>query len=127
MIVEYAGGMKLIAHHRDLELVSDQPQDGGGQNAAMTPTEIFVASLPMCVAVYVLHFAKRHDIPVEGMKIEADHHMADDPRRVAAIRVTVKMPQPVTPQHQAALQRTAEQCVVHNSLTTPPDVAISVA
>ena len=54
MIVEYAGGMTFVARHRGLEAVSDQPEKGGGRNAAMTPTELFVASLGMGVAVYVV-------------------------------------------------------------------------
>ena len=125
MIVEYAGGMKLVARHRGLEATSDQPEDGGGENSAMTPTELFVASLAMCVGVFVLYFASRHDIRVEGMKIEAEHEMAPDPRRVGAIQVRVHMPEPVEERYQAALQRTAEHCVVHNSLRQPPKVAIS--
>jgi len=125
MIVEYVGGMKFVTRHRGLELTSDQPESGGGGNTAMTPTEMFVASLAMCVGVYVAYFASRHDIAMEGMKIEADHQMSDDPRRVAAIQVRVKMPEPVDPKYQAALQRTAEHCVVHNSLREPPNVAIS--
>ena len=126
MIVEYAGGMKLVARHRGLEATSDQPESSGGENTAMTPTELFLASIAMCVGIYVLYFATRHEIAVEGMKIEIDHQMSDDPRRVGAIQVRVKMPEPVDPQYQAALQRTAEHCVVHNSLRNPPDVVIAV-
>lgn len=126
MIVEYAGGMKLIAHDRGLQAVSDQPENGGGEDTAMTPTKLFIASLAMCVGVFVLYFAKRHEIPVEGMRIEADHQMADGPRRVAAIQIRVHMPQPVAPRHRAALQRAAEQCVVHNTLRQPPNVTVSM-
>lgn len=125
MIVKYAGGMKLIANHRNLTLISDQPESGGGADSAMTPTEIFVASLAMCVGVFIVHFASRHHIPLEGMKIETDYRMADDPRRVEAIQVQVHMPEPVDERYRAALQRTAEHCVVHNTLRNPPGVAIS--
>lgn len=126
MIVEYAGGMKLVVHHRGLEATSDQPESSGGENTAMTPTELFLASLAMCVGIYVVYFASRHEIAVEGMKIEVDYQMSEDPRRVGAIQVRVKMPEPIEPRYQAALQRTAEHCVVHNSLRNPPDVVIAV-
>ena len=127
MIVEYAGGMKLVARHRGFEMVSDQPTSGGGEGTAMTPTEVFVASLAMCVGVFVLYFAKRHGIPVEGMRIETDWQMAEGPRRVGAIQVAVTMPQAVSAQHRSALQRAAEQCVVHNTLHHEPKVSISVS
>jgi len=126
MIVEYAGGKKFVVHHRGLEATSDQPESSGGGNTAMTPTELFVASLAMCVGLFVLYFASRHEIAVEGMKVEADYQMSEDPRRVGAIQVRVKMPEPVEPRYQAALQRTAEHCVVHNSLRHPPAVAIAL-
>jgi uncharacterized OsmC-like protein len=127
MIIEYAGGRKLIARHRGLQVLSDQPESGGGENTAMTPTELFVASLALCVGAFVVYFAQRHDIQLEGMKIETDYQMSDNPRRVGAIQVRVHMPGPVSERHQAALQRTAEHCVVHNTLHEPPDVVISVA
>lgn len=126
MIVEYAGGRKLIARHRGLQVLSDQPESGGGENTAMTPTELFVASLALCVGAFVVYFAQRHDIRLEGMKIETDYQMSDGPRRVGAIQVRVHMPGPVSERHQAALQRAAEHCVVHNTLHEPPDVVISV-
>ena len=127
MIIEYAGGRKLIARHRGLQVLSDQPESGGGENTAMTPTELFIASLALCVGAFVVYFAQRHDIQLEGMKIETDYQMSDNPRRVGAIQVRVHMPGPVSKRYQAALQRTAEHCVVHNTLHEPPDVVISVA
>ena len=54
----------------------------------MSPPEVFAASLATCVGVYVLNFAKRHDIRVEGMKISADWQIAEDPRRVLDQRRT---------------------------------------
>ncbi len=57
MIIEYAGGRKLIARHRDLQVLSDQPESGGGENTAMTPTELFIASLALCVGAFVVYFA----------------------------------------------------------------------
>jgi uncharacterized OsmC-like protein len=126
MLIEYLGGMKLIARHQGLEVLSDQPVDQGGDNTAMTPTQLFVASLAMCVGVYVLAFARRHQIPVEGMKIESDYQMAEAPYRVSAIRVKVIMPQAVSEAHRAALERAAEGCVVHNAFHHPPETTISV-
>jgi len=76
MIVEYAGGMKPIAHDRGLQAVGDQPEHGGGEGTAMTPTKLFIASLAMCVGIFVLYLAKRHEMPFENMRIEVNHQMA---------------------------------------------------
>ena len=126
MLIDYLGGMKLIARHQGFEVVCDQPEDWGGENSAMTPTQLFVASFAMCVGTYVLIFAKRHDLAVEGMKIETEYQMAQDPYRVGAIQVKVVMPAPVSDEHRAALQRAAEGCVVHNAFHDPPETSIVV-
>jgi len=126
MIVKYDGGMKFVTHHRGLTLVSDQPKDGGGENTAMNPTEIFIASLGMCVGVYVVGFAKRHDLPVDGLAIEVEYEYAERPRRISAISVRVKMPAPVPPRQFAALQRVAESCLVHRTLLAPPKITVEL-
>lgn len=127
MLIEYAGGMKLIARHRGLEVATDQVRDQGGDDTALTPTELFIAALGTCAGVYVLNFAKRHDLPVEGLRIEVDYSYAERPRRVGSVQIRVRMPQPVGEQEGVALQRVAEQCLVHNSLRQPPEVTISVS
>lgn len=126
IVVEYAGGMKLVAHHRGLEVVSDQPEKEGGGDTAVTPTELLVTSLGMCVGVFVLYFAKRHEIAVKGMRIETDYEMVEGPRRVGKMQVRVKMPGELSEQERATLQRVAEQCVVHNTLQHPPEIDVSV-
>ena len=126
MIIEYLGGMKLVTRHQGLEVVCDQPEEEGGENSAMTPTQLFVASLAMCAGSYVLFFAKRHDIRVEGMKIETEYQMAKNPYRVGSIQVTVLLPAPISEDLRAALQRSAEGCVVHNSLHDAPETSIVI-
>jgi uncharacterized OsmC-like protein len=127
MLIEYAGGMKLVAHHRGFQVVTDQTEKDGGDDTAMTPTELFIAALGTCSGVYALNFAKRHNIPVAGMKIEADYTYAERPRRVGSVRIRISLPQPVAEQLRVGLQRAAEQCLVHNSLRQPPEVSISVS
>ena len=126
MRIEYAGGMKLIASHRGHTVVTDQTPKDGGDDTALTPTELFIASLGTCPLVYVLAFAKRHNIPVEGLTADVDYQIVDHPRRVGRFNVTIHLPAPVSDQHRAALQRAAEQCLVHNSLLQPPEVRVTV-
>jgi len=126
VIVEYAGGSKFVARHRGLEVVSDQPVEKGGENAGMTPPELFIVALGACVGVYVVRFAERHDIPLEGLTVEADYETAEDPRRIGSIKVKVKLPQPPPEKYREALLRSARQCMVHNTITHCPQVDISL-
>lgn len=126
MHIQYAGGMKLIAHHRGHQVISDQTPKDGGDDTAFTPTELFIASLATCPMFYVLAFAKRRQIPVEGMTAEVDYEIVDNPRRVGKFSVTIHLPEPVSEPHRAALQRAAEQCLVHNTLVQPPPIVVRV-
>jgi putative redox protein len=50
----------------------------------------------------------------------------DRPARVAAIRITVRVPDGFPAERRAALAAVAFHCTVHNSLTTPPEVSITL-
>ena len=126
MRIEYGGGMKLITHHRGHTVITDQVVEQGGEGTALTPAELFLASLGTCPMVYVLAFAKRHSLPVEGLTADVDYEIVDNPRRVGSFTVTIHLPAPVSDSHRAALQRAAEQCLVHNSLLQPPPVIVRV-
>ncbi len=126
MLIEYAGGMKLTINHRGHQVVTDQIEAQGGDDSALTPTELFVGALGSCAGVYVLGFAKRHGVLVDGLRIEVEYTYAEHPRRVGSVQIQVKMPQPVEAHLLSGLQKAAEQCLVHNSLRQPPQVSISV-
>jgi putative redox protein len=126
MRIEYGGGMRLVAHHRGHTVPTDQPAKDGGNDGAVTPTELFIASLGTCPLVYVLTFAKRHGIPMEGLTADVEYEIADRPRRVGSVTIRINLPEPVSEPHRVALQRAAEQCLVHNTLQVPPEVRIEI-
>jgi hypothetical protein len=45
---------------------------------------------------------------------------------VGSVTVRINLPEPVSEPHRAALQRAAEQCLVHNSLVMPPTVKVEI-
>ena len=54
--------------------------------------------------------------------------MADGrPARVGAVRLRITVPGGVPPQRTGALLAVASHCTVHNTLTAPADVAITLA
>lgn len=113
---------------RQHHLLVDQPAEAGGGDAAPTPTELFVASLAACVAFYAGRYLSRHDLPRDGLAVSADYDMAADrPARVAAVRLTIQLPDGVPAARHAPLLAVASHCTVHNSLTNAPEVSVSLA
>ena len=112
-----------IRHHR---LRVDQPVADGGEDTAPTPTELFVSSLAACVAFYARRFLARHDLPTNGLSVEADYSLATRPARVGGITVRLRVPDGVPDDKAAALLAVASHCTVHNTLEAPPAVTIDL-
>ena len=105
----------------------DQPVDTGGTDKAPTPTELFAASLAACVAFYAGRYLDRHGIDRHGLRVRADYDLATDrPARVAAIRVSVHPPDGFPADRIPALTAVANLCTVHNTLSNPPEVTVTV-
>lgn len=114
----------MVRGHR---IVVDQPASAGGNDTAPTPTELFVASLASCVAFYAGRYLTRHGCTRTGLAVSASYELATDrPARVSQIRITVKVPTDLPQERWPALAAVAQHCTVHNSLHTPPDVAIDL-
>ena len=127
MRVEHRGGDKFDINVRGHVVRVDQPVKDGGDDTAPTPTELFIASLASCVAFYARRFLARHDLPTDGLAVEATFEMGSKPARVAGIEVRIIVPEGVPAERLGALLAVATHCTVHNTLTTEPEVSITLA
>jgi putative redox protein len=127
MRVEHRGGDTFDINVRGHVVRVDQPVKDGGEDTAPTPTELFIASLASCVAFYARRYLVRHDLPTDGLAVEATFDMGDKPARVAGIDVRLIVPEGVPAERLDALLAVAAHCTVHNTLTTEPEVSITLA
>ncbi|MGC3973415.1 MAG: OsmC family protein [Nitrospira sp.] len=124
--VAYQGGTRydiLSDRHR---VVTDQPADGGGADAGMTPVELFVGSVASCVGYFVGQFCARHDISREGLKVDAEWTIAEGPHRVGQIQLAIRLPHRVTPEQKERLLKVAHACTVHQSIVMPAGIVIDL-
>jgi uncharacterized OsmC-like protein len=113
---------------RGHQVLTDQPAVDGGTDAAVTPTELLVASLASCVAFYAGRYLLRHGLDRAGLAVTAEFDMAAGrPARVGAIRLRITVPGGVPAQRTDALLAVASHCTVHNTLRQQPDVSIELA
>jgi putative redox protein len=109
------------------EVVVDQPRDGGGEDLGPTPTDLFVAGLASCAAYYAGRFLARRGFPAGAVSARCRYKIsAERPARVESIDVILEFPPGLSAEVRAAALRSAEHCTVHNSLTDPPEMTISV-
>ena len=127
MDVRYVAGESYEVSVRGHRVLVDQPADAGGLDTAPTPVELFVASLATCVAFYAGRYLTRHGYGRDGLAVSAGFDMASDrPARVSGIRLTVQAPADLPADRRPALRAVVSHCTVHNSLTSPPSVAIDL-
>jgi LmbE family N-acetylglucosaminyl deacetylase/uncharacterized OsmC-like protein len=125
--VEHRGGDQFDINVRGHIISVDQPVKDGGEDTAPTPTELFVASLASCVAFYARRYLARHNLPTDGLAVEATFDMGSRPARVSGIDMRLIVPDGVPPERRDPLLAVATHCTVHNTLATTPDVSITLA
>jgi len=107
-------------------LITDQAVEDGGQDAGMSPVELFVGSVASCVAYFTGQFCARHGISRDGLTVDAEWIMAEDPHRVGRIDIEIHLPHRITAELRERLLRVAHGCTVHQSLTVAPRVTITL-
>ncbi len=127
MRVEHRGGDKFDINVRGHVVRVDQPVKDRGEDTAPTPTELFIASLASCVAFYARRYLARHNLPTDGLAVEATFEMGAKPARVAGIDMRLMVPEGVPDDRLDALLAVATHCTVHNTLTSAPEVSITLA
>jgi putative redox protein len=125
--VSHHGGTRYDIVSGSHRIVTDQPVEDGGQDAGVSPVELFVGSVASCVAYFVGRFCTRHGISLEGLCVEADWDMVENPHRVGHIGLSVRVSHPLAPELQDRLLKVAHACTVHHSLTIAPTIDIALA
>jgi uncharacterized OsmC-like protein len=122
----YQGGTRYDITSGKHRVVTDQPVDSGGQDAGMSPVELFVGSLAGCVAYFVGRYCDRRQIPTKGLNVEAEWIMTEQPHRVGEIALAIHLPHRITAEQSERLLKVAHGCTVHQSIALSPRVAIEL-
>lgn len=124
--VTHGAGASLEVAVREHRLVLDQPTPDGDE-AGPTPVELFVAGLAACVTALAGRYLARHGLDAGGLAVSADYEVVERPSRVARVRLSVEVPPGLPATRVRGLLAVASHCTVHNSLTAPPEIHLSVA
>lgn len=118
------GGDSFSIECRQHRLVVDQPSADGGTDTGPTPTELFVASLPACVAFYGRRFLDRHGLP-DLIAVRAGWEMGERPTRVAKIDIVVTV-RSLPEELEQRFRDVIEHCTVHNTISACVETSIEV-
>jgi uncharacterized OsmC-like protein len=126
LTIAFQGGARFDITSRRHTIITDQPTEDGGADAGMSPVELFVGSLASCVGYFVGRYCARHKIPSEGLTIDAEWSMAEQPHRVGAVSLRINLPVSLEPAQRERLLKVAHGCTVHQSLAVTPTLNIAL-
>ena len=123
--VRYLGGKKFEMAARQHRVLSDQPENNGGEDAAMTPPELFLSSVGACAAYYAAEYLQARGLPSDDLEIRVSATKGERPARIASIQLAV-IAAGLNQRHRDGILRAVNACLIKNTLAVPPQIETAV-
>jgi len=127
--VVYEGDLRTTCTHlrSGSEMETDAPVDNNGKGERFSPTDSLATSLASCMITTMGIKAKNLGVNLDGVEIEVEKIMRNDPRRIAGINLFFHIPgslDGVEKSSKDLLKNVGENCPVMLSLH--PDIDVKV-
>ena len=122
--ITYTGNLRCEAVHlqSSSQIETDAPTDNRGKGERFSPTDLLCVSLATCMLTTMGIKAADMNVDISNSKADVTKHMANDPRRVVKIEVTVSLPKNINEKERLILERTGNNCPVAKSVH--PDIEL---
>ena len=109
------------------KLETDAPKDNQGLGEKFSPTDLVGTALGTCILTTMALVAERDGIDIKGSTVDVEKHMTTEgPRKIATLKVLLKLPKSVPEDYRKKLDHIAEVCPVkkslHPELQTPTEI-----
>ncbi len=93
MTVDYNGDLRCSGTHvaSGNTLTTDAPLDNNGKGEAFSPTDLLCTSLACCMITVMGIAAEKKEISIGKIHADIEKIMATEPRRVAEIKIHLKI------------------------------------
>ena len=125
MEIRVPGGLEVEALAGGFSILTDQAVSGGGAGSAPSPFDLFLASIGTCAGLYALRFCQQRNLATEGLALELTAEKGDDARRVARIRIEIRLPAAFPARYRDAMLRAVDQCKVKRHILEPPQFEVT--
>lgn len=116
--VAFDEGKKLTVHFRGHEIKTDEPSDGGGENADPTCFATWLAMFPCCTAYYAREFCRTRDISMESLEVTMTLKRAPN-RAIESADIQVKLPADFPEKYRKGIRNAVNACTVKKYLEKP--------
>lgn len=104
---------------------TDQPTHNGGEDAAPSPFDVFLASIGACAGIFVQGFCAARKLPTEGVRVVEEPRF-DEQGVLRAVALRVEVPADFPERYREALIHVVEQCSVKKAIAAQPEFTVSV-
>lgn len=117
--VRYIGALRNEASHirSGQSILTDAPLDNNGKGEAFSPTDLLATSLGACALTVMGIRARDEGFDLEDTQVLVEKEMADNPRRVSAIRLHFVLKANCDLKMQKILEGIGRNCPVAKSLS----------
>jgi putative redox protein len=107
----YKHDVEVREHH----VISDEPEENGGEDTGPSPQELLAASLAACTAITIEMYAKRKgwDIGDIGVNVDYEPAQRGSPTKFA---LEIQFPKELPEEQRDRLMQIAAKCPVHRTL-----------
>jgi putative redox protein len=100
---------------REHEVVADEPEQNGGDDAGPSPQELLAGSLASCTAITIEMYAKRKGWDIGDVSVGVDYEPAQrgSPTK---FKMVLNLPKELPEEQRERLMQIAAKCPVHRTL-----------
>lgn len=123
--VRFPGGVVVEAEFRGLTVKTDQPEPAG-TNTAMSPFDLFLASIATCMGFYALRFCQERQLSTDGLGLSLTPVRNPETKRLDRIAIELRTPAAFPGKYRDAIVRAIDHCAVKRVIVDPPEFQIEV-
>jgi putative redox protein len=98
-------------------LATDVSSEAGGQGSGPSPHDLYDAALGACKALTVLLYAKRKNIPLEGIEVSVERDASQERAGIYRLSTQLSLTGNLTASQREELLRIAQKCPIHKLMT----------
>jgi ribosomal protein S12 methylthiotransferase accessory factor len=121
--VNFPGGKRVDATFGKHVVRTDQPVEGGGEDSAPAPFDLFLASLATCAGIYVVGFCQSRNIPLDGIDL-VQRHEHDELGQLTGIEIELTLPASFPEKYRQAVVNAAAKCKVKKVIAAQPPITV---
>jgi|TARA_B110000305_G_C19257264_1_gene547705 uncharacterized OsmC-like protein len=125
--IKYQGDLRTTATHLDSgsKISTDAPKDNHGLGETFSPTDMVCSALASCILTIMAIAVEKNNVDIKNTIAIVKKTMGNNPRRIIKIEINLTFPKKYDLKTRSILQKAANNCPVHHSLSEKTEKDIS--